>query len=122
VAHPVPQPPPRIIVGGETRPGAELAARIGDGWNTFDDNFESNLPVYLDALEEAGRDRADQTILVGFQGGWDKHASVVLDSGWVNEPLATWERWREAGADGVIVLARTTEDVDALVESVARWG
>jgi hypothetical protein len=39
----------------------------------------------------------------------------------VTEPRATWERWHEAGADGAIVLARTTEDVDALVESVARW-
>jgi hypothetical protein len=46
----------------------------------------------------------------------------VLDSGWVTEPRATWERWREAGADGAIVLARSTEDVDALVDSVARWG
>jgi len=121
VAHPVPQPPPRIIVGGETRSGARLAARIGDGWSTFDDNFESNMPLYLEALEEAGRDRADQTVLVGFQGGWDKDASVVLDSAWVTRPRETWARWHEAGADGAIVLARTDEDVDALVESVARW-
>jgi alkanesulfonate monooxygenase SsuD/methylene tetrahydromethanopterin reductase-like flavin-dependent oxidoreductase (luciferase family) len=121
VAHPVPQPPPRIIIGGETRSGARLAARIGDGWTTFDDNFEANLPVYLEALEEAGRDRVDQTVLVGFQGSWDRDASVVLDSGWVTEPRATWDRWHDAGADGAIVLARSTEDVDALVESVARW-
>ena len=120
-AFPVPDPPPTIIVGGETRSGARLAARIGDGWNTFDDNFEENLPVYLEALEAAGRSRAEQTVIVGFQGGWDKDGSVVLGSPWVREPRTTWERWREAGADGAVVLARTTEDVDALVESVARW-
>lgn len=120
-AFPVPDPPPTIIVGGETRSGARLAARIGDGWNTFDDNFEENLPVYLEALETAGRSRAEQTVIVGFQGGWDKDGSVVLGSPWVREPRTTWERWREAGADGAVVLARTTEDVDALVESVARW-
>ena len=120
-AHPVAEPPPRIVVGGETRAGAALAARIGDGWTAFDDNFETNLPVYLEALEADGRRRADQTVIVGFQGGWDKDASVVIDSAWVREPRATWERWREAGADGAILTARSTEDVDALVESVARW-
>lgn len=121
VAHPVPDPPPKIIVGGETRPGAELAARIGDGWSTFEDNFEPNLPLYLEALEAAGRPREDQTVIVGFQGEWQKDASSVIDSPWVAAPRETWERWREAGADGAVVTARTTADVDALVESVDRW-
>ncbi|MEA2536595.1 MAG: hypothetical protein QOF11_829, partial [Chloroflexota bacterium] len=43
-------PPPPIVVGGETRAGARLAGRIGDGWTAFDDNFEANLPAYLEAL------------------------------------------------------------------------
>ena len=121
VAFPVPDPPPPIIVGGETRPGAALAARIGDGWSTFEDNFEENLPVYLEALEAAGKRREDQTVIVGFQGEWLKDASSVIDSPWVTAPRETWERWRNAGADSAIVTARTTEDVDALVESTARW-
>jgi alkanesulfonate monooxygenase SsuD/methylene tetrahydromethanopterin reductase-like flavin-dependent oxidoreductase (luciferase family) len=121
VAHPVPDPPPPIIVGGETRPGATLAARVGDGWNTFEDNFEAHLPVYLEALEAAGRPRDDQTVLVGFQGNWLGDGSVVIGSPWVEDPRGTWERWHRAGADGAIVLARTTKDVDALVDSVARW-
>jgi alkanesulfonate monooxygenase SsuD/methylene tetrahydromethanopterin reductase-like flavin-dependent oxidoreductase (luciferase family) len=121
VAHPVPDPAPKIIVGGETRPGAALAARIGDGWSTFEDNFEQNLPIYLEALDAAGRRREDQTVIVGFQGEWQKDASSVIDSPWVSQPRETWERWRQAGADGAVVTARTTEDVDALVESVQRW-
>ncbi len=121
VAFPIPDPPPAIIVGGETQAGAALAARIGDGWSAFDDNFEENLPVYLEALDGAGRRRADQTVIVGFQGTWDKDASSVIDSPWVHAPRDEWERWREVGADGAIVTARTTADVDALVESVARW-
>ena len=121
VAHPVPDPVPPIIIGGETRPGATLAARIGDGWNTFDDNFEKNLPLYLEALEAAGRSRADQTVYVGFQGEWLGDGSSVLGSPWAEDPRGTWERWHEAGADGAIVLARTTADVDALIDSVARW-
>ena len=120
-SFPVPEPPPPIIVGGETRAGAALAARIGDGWTTFDDNFEEHIPVYLEALEVAGRRRAEQTVIVGFQKGFDKDASVVLGSPWVTAPRETWQRWSEAGADGAVVLARSTEDVDALVDSVARW-
>jgi len=119
-AYPVPDPPPRIVVGGETAAGARLAARIGDGWSAFDDNFEANMPRYLEALEAAGRSRADQTVIVGFQGDWSAEGSIEA-SPWIAAPRDTWERWREAGADGAIVLARSTADVDALVESVARW-
>ena len=119
-AYPVPDPAPRIVVGGETRDGARLAARIGDGWNTFEDNFEANLPTYLEALEAHGRRRADQLVLVGFQGDWLGDESVA-DTQWVREPTAARERWQAAGADGAIVLARTTADVNALVEAANRW-
>ena len=119
-AYPVPDPAPRIIVGGETRDGARLAARIGDGWNTFEDNFEVNLPTYLETLEAHGRKRADQLVLVGFQGDWLGDESVA-DTDWVRDPAAARERWRAAGADGAIVLARTTADIDALVEAAGRW-
>jgi alkanesulfonate monooxygenase SsuD/methylene tetrahydromethanopterin reductase-like flavin-dependent oxidoreductase (luciferase family) len=119
-AHPVPVPPPSIIVGGETPAGARLAGRIGDGWSAFDDNFEQNLPLYLESLEAAGRNRADQTVIVGFQGEWLSDESIE-DSPWVRAPRETWDRWHAAGADGAIVLARTTADVDQLVEAVGRW-
>jgi alkanesulfonate monooxygenase SsuD/methylene tetrahydromethanopterin reductase-like flavin-dependent oxidoreductase (luciferase family) len=115
-AHPVPAEPPPIVIGGETRPGARLAGRIGDGWTAFDDNFEANLPAYLEALEEAGRSRADQTVLVGFQG-----EEPLVGTPWLTAPRETWERWRAAGADGAVVLANTADDVDALVASVERW-
>ena len=118
-AYPVPDPPPPIVIGAETRAGARLAARIGDGWSTFD-NFEANLPVYLEALEEAGRRREDQLVIAGFQGEWLSDERIA-DSPWVTAPRETWARWREAGADGAIVLARTTADVDALVEATNRW-
>jgi alkanesulfonate monooxygenase SsuD/methylene tetrahydromethanopterin reductase-like flavin-dependent oxidoreductase (luciferase family) len=119
-AFPVPEPPPPIIIGGETPAGARLAGRIGDGWSAFDNNFERNLPLYLEALAATGRSRDTQRVLVGFQGDW-LGESDVAQTEWVREPRAAWERWREAGADGVIVLARSTADVDALVEAVARW-
>ncbi|MEA2545036.1 MAG: hypothetical protein QOI09_309 [Chloroflexota bacterium] len=121
VAFPVPVPPPPIVIGGETPAGARLAGRIGDGWTTFDDNFEQNLPLYLDALEASGRRREDQRVLVGFQGGdWLGGASIA-DSPWVRAPREIWQRWHEAGADGAILLARTTADVDALLDAARLW-
>ena len=119
-AYPVPKPPPPIVIGGETPAGARLAGRIGDGWSTFDDNFEQNLPLYLESVEAAGRRREDQRVYVGFQGDWLGDASIA-DSPWVKAPGETWQRWHEAGADGAIVLARTTADVDALVAAADRW-
>lgn len=119
-AFPVPTPPPPIIIGGETPAGARLAARIGDGWSTFENNFVANLPLYLEALEAAGRRREDQQIFAGFQGDWLGDADIT-ESEWTREPRAAWERWHEIGADAAIVLARTTSDVDALVDAVARW-
>jgi len=119
-SHPVPVPAPRVVVGGETPAGARLAARIGDGWTAFDVNFERNLPLYLETLQVAGRRREDQLVLVGFQGEWLSDESLRTTP-WFHEPRATWQRWRAAGADGAIVLARTSDDVDALVEAADRW-
>jgi alkanesulfonate monooxygenase SsuD/methylene tetrahydromethanopterin reductase-like flavin-dependent oxidoreductase (luciferase family) len=118
-AYPVPNPPPPIVIGGETRTGARLAARIGDGWSTFE-NFEEHLPIYLEALEEAGRRREDQLVFAGFQRDWLSDVTLA-GSPWVMAPRETWEHWHDAGADGAIVLARTTADVDALVAATERW-
>lgn len=120
VAFPIPTPPPPIIIGGETPAGARLAGRIGDGWTTFDTNFEQNLPLYLESLAAAGRRREDQHVFVGVQGAWLADSDIA-ETEWVREPRAAWERWHEVGADGAIVLARTTADIDALVEAVERW-
>ena len=119
-AHPVPDPPPPILIGGQTPAGARLAARIGDGWTAHDDTFERDLPIYLDTLAAEGRRREDQLLLVGFEGDWlgDER---FRDSTWYHDPRGSWERWNSVGADGAIVLARTTEDVDAMVEAVERW-
>jgi alkanesulfonate monooxygenase SsuD/methylene tetrahydromethanopterin reductase-like flavin-dependent oxidoreductase (luciferase family) len=120
-ALPIPTPPPPIIIGGEKPAGARLAGRVADGWSAFEDNFEKNLPIYLEALQASGRRREDQRLYVGFEGGdWLGDANIA-DSAWCRDPRGTWERWRVAGADGAIVLARTTADIDALVAATDRW-
>jgi alkanesulfonate monooxygenase SsuD/methylene tetrahydromethanopterin reductase-like flavin-dependent oxidoreductase (luciferase family) len=118
-SYPVPDRPPPILIGGETTAGAQLAGTIGDGWTAFDVNFVQNLPVYLEAIEATGRRRADQLVLVGFQGDWLGDGRVA-DTEWVRDPRAARERWADAGADGAILLARTTADIDDLVAAAER--
>ena len=64
---------------------------------------------------------ADQRLIVGFEGGDWLSDEPIDNSPWITEPREAWERWRASGADGVIVLARSTSDVDALVAAVDRW-
>ena len=97
-----------------------VAYPVPDPANAFEDKFEQNLPLYLESLEASGRRREDQTVLVGFQGEWLSDESI-RETPWIDAPRETWARWHEAGADGAIVLARTTDDVDALVEATGRW-
>lgn len=120
-AFPIPTPPPPIIIGGEKPAGARLAGRVADGWSAFEPTFEQNLPIYLEALEGSGRRREDQRLYVGWEGGDWLGDEKIAESHWCRDPRGSWERWREAGADGAIVLARTTEDVDALVSATDRW-
>lgn len=113
-AHPIPRPAPRIIIGGESVSGARLAGRIADGWTAFDRTFERDLPIYLESLANAGRDRADQRLIVAFEAGRSGE-SALDDSPWVTRPDAELTRWQAAGANDVIITARTTSDVDRLV-------
>jgi hypothetical protein len=76
--------------------------------------------VYLDALAAGGKSRADAWIAVGFGSGRSGQ-NALDDSGWVTAPSDEWARWRSAGADEVIVPARTPADIDALVDAVERW-
>ncbi|MBI3752414.1 MAG: LLM class flavin-dependent oxidoreductase [Chloroflexi bacterium] len=120
VAHPVPDPAPRILIGAESPAGVRLAARIGDGWAPEDAVYAQLLPAYLDALAAAGRPRADVAVVVGMASGRSYRDNLV-GGPWVTAPRETWAGWRDAGADEVIVTARTTADIDALVEAANRW-
>ena len=60
-------------------------------------------------------------MIVGSQGEDWLSDERITDSPWVKAPREDWARWREAGADGAIVLARSTADIDALVDAVDRW-
>ena len=120
VAHPVPEPTPRILIGAESVVGVQLAARIGDGWAPEDAVYPTLVNGYLEALAAAGRRRADVHVVVGMGSGRSYQDNLV-GGPWVATPREEWERWREAGADAVIVTARTPGDIDALVDARRRW-
>ena len=91
--------------------GARLAGRIGDGWTRVRATTSRRTCRSTSSRSRhAGRRREDQRVVV----------SASRATGWRDEslrrhpvgraaPRETWARWRAAGADGAIVLARTTE-------------
>ncbi|HEU0237618.1 MAG TPA: LLM class flavin-dependent oxidoreductase [Candidatus Limnocylindrales bacterium] len=118
-AYPRPEPVPPILVGARTPAGVRLAARVGDGWAAESDAFERLLPRYLEALASAGRDRRDQLVVVGFGAGRSGQ-DALRGSPWLERPAEELARWQAVGADEVTVTARTSADVDALVEAASR--
>jgi alkanesulfonate monooxygenase SsuD/methylene tetrahydromethanopterin reductase-like flavin-dependent oxidoreductase (luciferase family) len=118
-AYPAPQPPPRIIVGGEKPAGARLAARAGDGWTTNASQYETLLPGHLTELEAHGRSRSDIAHLVA--------VSIDRKSPLESQPLfadmATFlGEWHDRGADEVIVDWVKQDELPALLEAAARAG
>jgi alkanesulfonate monooxygenase SsuD/methylene tetrahydromethanopterin reductase-like flavin-dependent oxidoreductase (luciferase family) len=120
-AYPVPNPPPQILIGAGTPAGARLAARIGDGWAAESDTFEDLMPRYLEALDAAGRDRAGQRIVLGFGGRRKRGADPLAAEPLLVAPREELARWRDVGADDLLLTARTTDDVNALVAAAERW-
>jgi alkanesulfonate monooxygenase SsuD/methylene tetrahydromethanopterin reductase-like flavin-dependent oxidoreductase (luciferase family) len=120
IARPPVEPAPSILIGAGSRAGVGIAARVGDGWAAERPDFEKFGTAYLEALDEAGRRRSDMRIALGFSGG--KSGQNALDgSAWVTSPRDEWQRWHEAGADEIVVTARTVADVDALVAAADTW-
>jgi alkanesulfonate monooxygenase SsuD/methylene tetrahydromethanopterin reductase-like flavin-dependent oxidoreductase (luciferase family) len=110
---PAPDPVPPILVGGQSSTGARLAARLGDGWATRPDLLERLRPVYLEACASHGRDPGP--IVVSFEDGRSGVDSVA-GTPWAADPAGRLAQWRGRGAESVVLTARTTADVDALVE------
>ncbi len=118
-AHPAPQPPPRIIVGAVSPGGARLAARIGDGWTTDAVRLDALLPVFEEALAAAGRARRD----VGIVAAVDLERDVPAE----RQPLfadlrGEAERWRERGADEIVLQWIRPRDVPAVLSAAERAG
>ena len=118
-SHPAPEPPPRIIIGGEKPAGARLAARVGDGWTTNAADYEALLPIHLAELSAHDRSRAQVAHLVAVQLSRDE----PLD----RQPLIADMRafaaeWEAKGADELIVSWVRPAELPALLEAAERAG
>jgi alkanesulfonate monooxygenase SsuD/methylene tetrahydromethanopterin reductase-like flavin-dependent oxidoreductase (luciferase family) len=118
VALPSPNPPPAVIVGGQSPGGARLAARVGDGWTTRPDLLDRLRPVYEDASATLGR--SPGPIVVAWEGG-RAGEDALAGSPWIERPREEWSSWRDRGAAEVVLVARTTADVDRLVDAAGSW-
>ena len=118
-AHPAPEPPPRIIIGGEKPAGARLAARAGDGWTTNGVDYESLLPIHLAELSEHGRSRAEIAHLLAFQLDRDEpldRQPLIADmAGFAAE-------WQAKGADEIVVSWVKPAELSALLDAAERAG
>jgi alkanesulfonate monooxygenase SsuD/methylene tetrahydromethanopterin reductase-like flavin-dependent oxidoreductase (luciferase family) len=118
-AHPAPEPPPRIIVGGEKPGGAKLAARVGDGWTTNAEDYERLLPIHLEELSAHGRSRAEMSHLLAVSLSRDE----PLDRQPLVADMATFlGEWQERGADEIVVSWVRPAELPALLEAAARAG
>ena len=118
-SHPAPEPPPRIIIGGEKPAGARLAARAGDGWTTNASDYEKLLPIHLAELSSVGRSRAEVDHLLAFQLDRDE----PLDRQPLTADMAGFlGEWQEKGADEIIVSWVKPAEVQALLDAAERAG
>jgi alkanesulfonate monooxygenase SsuD/methylene tetrahydromethanopterin reductase-like flavin-dependent oxidoreductase (luciferase family) len=118
-SHPAPEPPPRIIIGGEKPAGARLAARAGDGWTTNAADYETLLPIHLAELSAHGRSRAKISHILA--------VSLSRDEPLDRQPLIAdmagfAAQWQEKGADELIVSWVRPAELPALLEAAARAG
>jgi len=118
-AAPIPEPAPRILVAAETPMGAIMAARTGDAWITFDTFFERLHPVFLDALEKAGRRRSDVSIIVGTDVPRGAHA---VEAPILADQVATAASWRERGADELVIHWIHPDQLDHVLAARERVG
>jgi alkanesulfonate monooxygenase SsuD/methylene tetrahydromethanopterin reductase-like flavin-dependent oxidoreductase (luciferase family) len=118
-AHPAPEPPPRIIVGGEKPGGARLAAMVGDGWTTNAADYERLLPIHLEALSANDRSRANVVHVLAV----DLARDVPLDRQPLIADMAGFAaEWQEKGADELVVSWVRPAEMPALLEAAAKAG
>lgn len=121
VAHPRPEPPPPIIVAGQGPAGVRRAARLGDGWTAPADRFPALRAQFEQEARAVGRDPSQLVRIVTLPGGRAGEDAIPITSPWRHDPDGELERWRAAGADLVVVTARTDADLAALVAMAERW-
>jgi alkanesulfonate monooxygenase SsuD/methylene tetrahydromethanopterin reductase-like flavin-dependent oxidoreductase (luciferase family) len=118
-AHPAPEPPPRIIIGGEKPGGARLAARAGDGWTTNASDYERLLPIHLEELSAHGRSRAQVSHLLAVSLSRDE---VLTSQPLIADMAGFAAEWADKGADELIISWVRPAELPALLDAAERAG
>jgi alkanesulfonate monooxygenase SsuD/methylene tetrahydromethanopterin reductase-like flavin-dependent oxidoreductase (luciferase family) len=84
-----------------------LAARRGDAWTCFADDYDTLRPVFEDALATAGRDRSEVEVVVAVE---------VEDVG--SDFSAVTDMWASRGVDGLIVHEVRPSQLDAMLDAM----
>ncbi len=118
-AFPAPNPPPRIVIGGEKSGGARLAARIGDAWTMNGTELDLLEPVFREGLDAAGRSRADVAMVVAL----DLKRGAAAEGQPLFQDLAgELDRWQERGADELVLHWVRPGEVRPLLAAAERAG
>lgn len=118
-SRPAPQPPARLIVAGLGPEGTRLAAEAGDGWTCDGTRFAALLPVFEDALGAADRRREDVVTIVSSELGSDlsgRSDPLLVDL------AGEAQRWRELGADELILARVRPAQLPVLLAAAERAG
>jgi G6PDH family F420-dependent oxidoreductase len=118
-AFPAPNPPPRIVIGGEKPGGARLAARIGDAWTMNGTELDRLEPVFREGLEAAGRSRADVAMVVALDL---KRGAAAEEQPLFQDLAGELDRWQERGADELVLHWVRPGEVPPLLAAAERAG
>ncbi len=118
-AFPVPNPPPRVVIGGEKPGGARLAARIGDAWTMNGRELERLEPVFREALEAAGRSRSEVGMVVALDL---KRGAGAEEQPLFQDLAGEMARWQERGADELVLHWVRPGEVAPLLAAAERAG
>ena len=110
-------PPPPIIVGAESRRAWSWPPASATAGRRRPRRSRSACRPTSRRCAASGRARSGQRVFAAFD--LPRSASLA-GSPWVEDPAGAAAAWSAAGADGVVLAANTTADVDLLVAAADR--
>jgi alkanesulfonate monooxygenase SsuD/methylene tetrahydromethanopterin reductase-like flavin-dependent oxidoreductase (luciferase family) len=117
VAHPVPAPPPRIVVAGHGPRSVRLAGLIGDAWTAPASVVQAQRDSWLEGVAASGRDASAVGLVVELplDRRTDHRRQPLLA-----DLTALAEHWAERGASELVIANARPEHIPALLAAADR--
>lgn len=119
-AAPAPAPPPRVVVGAQSRRGAVIAARLGDAWTVPAEDLERLLPHFVRALDEGGRTRREVPVVLELPVRGASSGGVAAGAAFLAQPEGEVARWMDRGADELVLSYVRPGEIAALAQLAER--